>query len=61
MAKEYTFTTKNYPVNDLLELDLEEHLNQMAKVGWELVGTQHLINEHSSASPKMILFWSKGH
>jgi len=51
MAKEYTFTTKNYPVNDLLELDLEEHLNQMAKVGWELVGTQHLVNEHSSATP----------
>jgi predicted GNAT family N-acyltransferase len=45
MAKAYTFTTKHYPVNDLLELDLQDHLEQMAKFGWELVSTQRLINE----------------
>lgn len=60
MAKEYTFTTKHYPINDLLELDLEEHMSQMGKTGWELVCTQQLIREHSHTSPQMILFWSRG-
>ena len=59
MGKEYTFTTKNYPVNDLYELDLEEHINQMAKTGWELVSTQQLIREHNHTAPQMILFWGR--
>ncbi len=59
MSKEYTFTTKHYPVNDLLELDLEEHMNQMGKAGWELVSTQQLIREHSPTTSQMILFWGK--
>jgi hypothetical protein len=59
MAKAYTFTTKHYPVNDLLELDLQDHLDQMAKVGWELVSTQQLINEHSAKLPQIIFFWGK--
>lgn len=59
MAKEYTFTTKHYPVNDLLGLDLEDHLNQMAKSGWELVSTQQLINAHSTTTPQLIFFWGK--
>lgn len=40
MAKEHTFTIKHYPVNDLLALDLQEHLDSMAKFGWEMVSTQ---------------------
>lgn len=60
MSKSYTFTTKLYPINDLLELDLENHMNQMAEDSWELVCTQHLINEYSDATPKMLLFWVKG-
>ncbi len=59
MAKTYTFTTKHYPVNDLLALDLQDHLDQMAKVGWELVSTQQLINEHSATTPQIIFFWGK--
>lgn len=59
MAKAYTFTTKHYPVNDLLELDLQYHLDQMAEVGWELVGIQQLIKEHSTTTPEMIFFWAK--
>ena len=59
MAKAYTFTTKHYPVNDLLALDLQDHLDQMAKVGWELVSTEQLINEHSATTPQMIFFWGK--
>jgi len=35
MPKEYTFTTRHSPANDLYQLDLEEHINQMAKVGLE--------------------------
>ena len=57
--KEYTFTTKHYPVNDLLELDLEEHMNQMGKGGWELVNTQQLIGERNPTIPKMIFFWGR--
>jgi hypothetical protein len=49
----------HYPVNDHLALDLQNHLDQMAKVGWELVSTQQLINEHSSTTPQMIFFWEK--
>ncbi|PLX81313.1 MAG: hypothetical protein C0614_06820 [Desulfuromonas sp.] len=60
MAKQYTFTTKHYPVNDLWELDLEQHMNQMAADGWTLVCTQHLIHEARQTTPQMILFWSKG-
>ncbi|BEH09426.1 MULTISPECIES: hypothetical protein [Geobacter] len=59
MAKTYTFTVKHYPVNDLLGLDLEAHLDQMGKAGWELVSTQQLINEHSATTPQIIFFWGK--
>lgn len=59
MTKEHTFRTKSYPINDLLELDLEEHMNQMGKGGWELVCTQQLIGEQSPTTPKMIFFWSR--
>ncbi len=30
MLKTYSFTIKSYPINDLLELDLENHMNLMA-------------------------------
>ncbi len=60
MAKAYTFTTKHYPVNELLALDVQDHLDQMAKFGWELVSTQQLINERSATTPQMIFFWGKG-
>ena len=59
MAKTYTFTIRHYPVNELLELDLQDHLDQMAKVGWELVNSQQLINEHSSTTPQMLFFWGR--
>jgi len=57
MTKSYTFTTKHYPVNDLLALDLQDHLDQMARQGWELVSTQQLINEHSATTPQLMFFW----
>ncbi|MGK2907507.1 MAG: hypothetical protein ACSLFH_14355 [Desulfuromonadales bacterium] len=57
MPKTYSFTTKSYPTNDLLELDLESHLNQMAETGWELVCTQQLIKEYSTTSAQIILVW----
>jgi hypothetical protein len=57
MAKAYTFTIKHYPVNDLLSLDLQDHLDSMAKVGWKLISTQQLVNEHSATTQQMILFW----
>jgi len=59
MAKAYTFTTKHYPVNDLLTLDLPDHLDSMAELGWELVSTQQLINEHRATTPQMIFFRGK--
>jgi hypothetical protein len=59
MAKAYTFTIKHYPVNDLLALDLEAHLNLMGQSGWELVSSQQLINEHSSTTPQIIFFWDR--
>lgn len=59
MGIEYTFTTKHYPVNELLALALQDHLDQMAKLGWKLVSTQQLINEHSSKTPQIIFFWGK--
>jgi hypothetical protein len=59
MAKAYTFTVKHYPVNDLLALDLQAHLDQMAKQGWELVSVKQFINEHSVTTPQIILFWGK--
>ncbi|MBT0663694.1 hypothetical protein KI809_05200 [Geobacter pelophilus] len=59
MTKAYSFTIKHYPVNDLLALDLEAHLDQMGKSGWELVSTQQLINEHSSTTPQIIFFWAR--
>jgi hypothetical protein len=59
MAKALTFTVKHYPVNDLLALDLQEHLNSMAKTGWELLSTEQLINEHSSTTPQLLFFWVK--
>jgi hypothetical protein len=57
MSKSYTFTTKHYPVNDLLALELQDHLDQMAKMGWQLISVQQLINEHSATTPQMIFFW----
>jgi hypothetical protein len=60
MSKEYTFTTKHHPINDLWELDLQSHLDQMAADGWTLVCTQNLVHEARQTSPQMILFWSKG-
>lgn len=59
MEKTYTFTTKHYPVNELLALALQDHLDQMAKTGWKLVSTQPLINEHSVKTPQIIFFWGK--
>jgi hypothetical protein len=47
MAKTYTFTVKHYPVNDLLALDLQDHMDSMSKQGWEIVSVQQLINDHS--------------
>jgi hypothetical protein len=46
----------NYPVNDLLALDSHDRLDQMTKVGWELVSTQQLINKYSATTPQMIFF-----
>ena len=46
MGKSYTFTTKHYPANDLLALDLQEHLDGMARLDWRLVSTQRLINNY---------------
>ena len=60
MTKAYTFSTRSYPTNDLLALDLQSHLDQMAKVGWELISTQHLINERHSGSPQLMFFWVQG-
>lgn len=60
MAKEYTFSTRHYPVNDLWELDLQSHLDQMAGDGWTLVCTQQLVHEDRQATPQMVLFWSRG-
>jgi hypothetical protein len=57
MAKAFTFTIKHYPVNDLLALDLQDHLDSMAKLGWELVSTQQHINEHSATTPQILFFW----
>ena len=31
MPKEYKFTIKHFPVNDLWELDLGQHMNQIAE------------------------------
>jgi hypothetical protein len=59
MAKANTFSVKHYPVNDLLSLDLQDHMDGMAKLGWDLVGTQQLINEHSPTTPQLIFFWAK--
>jgi hypothetical protein len=59
MGKSFTFTTKSYPVNDLLALDFQEHLDSMARLGWNLVSTQQLMNGHSSPVAQMILFWGK--
>ena len=57
MAKAYTFTIKHYPVNDLLALDLQDHLDSMSRVGWELISTENLINEHSATTPQLLFFW----
>jgi len=57
MAKAYTFTLKHYPVNDLLALDLQDHLDSMSRVGWELVSTEKLVDEHSATTPQILLFW----
>lgn len=59
MTKAYTFTIKHYPVNDLLGLDLQDHLDQMARAGWRLVGTERLVNEHSITTPQIIFFRGK--
>jgi hypothetical protein len=31
----------------------------MAKVGWELVSTEQLIQEHNSKTPQLLFFWGK--
>jgi len=36
-AKANTFTAKHYPVNDLLALDLQDHLVSVAESGWVLI------------------------
>lgn len=59
MESNATFTTRHYPTNDLLALDLQEHLDSMSKLGWELVTAQHLSSEHSATTPQLILFWRK--
>jgi len=57
MAKAHTFTIKHYPVNDLLALDLQDHLDSMSRVGWELISTENLIDEHSATTPQLLFFW----
>jgi len=57
MAKAYTFTIKHYPVNDLLALDLQDHLDSMSRVGWELISTERLVDEHSATTPQLLFFW----
>jgi len=57
MAKAYTFTLKHYPVNDLLALDLQDHLDSMSRVGWELVSTEKFVDEHSATTPQILFFW----
>jgi len=42
-----------------LALDLQSHLDSMAKLGWTLISTEHLVKEHGSAAPQLIFFWSK--
>jgi len=59
MAKSYTFTIKHYPVNDLLALDLQDHLDSMATLGWELVSVKQLINDHNATTPQIIFFWGR--
>lgn len=44
---------------DLSALDLQSHMDVMAKLGWDLVSTQYLINEDHSKTPQMMFFWSK--
>jgi hypothetical protein len=34
-------------------------MDQMAKTGWEFLSSQQLINEHSSTTPQMVIFWGK--
>lgn len=46
-------------VDDLLALDLQDRLDEMAKLGWEMVSTEQLINEHSPATPQRVFFWCK--
>jgi hypothetical protein len=59
MAKTYTFTTKHYPINDLLALDLQDHLDSMAKTGWELVSVKQLVDAQSASTPQIIFFWGR--
>lgn len=33
MAKAYLFTSKQYPANDLLKFDSQDHLDKMVKFG----------------------------
>jgi hypothetical protein len=58
MAKAFTFTIKHYPVNDLLALDLQDHLDSMSRLGWELVSTESLVDEHSATTPQLLFFWA---
>ena len=59
MGKSLTFTTKSYLFNDLLALDFQEHLDGMAKLGWNLVSTQQLMSGHGSPVAQLMLFWAK--
>jgi hypothetical protein len=52
-------TTTHYPANDLVALDLQDHPEQMAGAGWELISIQQLIKKHSAPTPRMIFFRGK--
>ena len=59
MAKKYSFTTRHYPTTDPLATDLQDHLDQMARTGWDLVSTQQLINTRYDATAQLLFFWSR--
>jgi hypothetical protein len=40
-------------------LDLQDHPEQMAGAGWELISIQQLIKKHSAPTPRMIFFRGK--
>lgn len=56
MAKSHTFTPKHYPVNELLALYLQEHVDQMVMGGGEIASIQQLILESSPTIDKITFF-----